>query len=115
MKLSFATKDILVAAPDIQLYSALIRANFKNEIPFSINTSALKADSFFFNSVIKLLSLSDSRITSQEIIELLEVPAIARAQAIKSNDLEKLAIWINDSGIRWEIDGESRTTTGDYP
>ncbi len=108
-------KDILVAAPDIQLYSALIRANFKNEIPFSINTSALKADSFFFNSVIKLLSLSDSRITSQEIIELLEVPAIARAQAIKSDDLEKLAIWINDSGIRWEIDGESKNNNWGLP
>ncbi|MEC8644156.1 MAG: exodeoxyribonuclease V subunit gamma [Pseudomonadota bacterium] len=108
-------KDILVAAPNIQLYSAFIRANFKNEIPFSINSSALTDDSFFFKSVIKLLSLPDSRITGQEIIEFLEVPAIARAQRIKSDDLEKLVSWINDSGIRWEIDGESKNNNWGLP
>ena len=108
-------KDILVAAPDIQLYAAIIKANFKNEIPFSINSSALKENSSFFNSVIKLLSLPDSRITGQEIIEFLEVPSIARAHAINSDDLEKLAIWISDSGIRWELDGESKSKNWDLP
>ena len=108
-------KDILVATPDIQLYSAIIKANFKNEIPFSINNAALNENSSFFNSIIKFLSLPDSRITGQEIIEFLEVPSIARAQAISSDDLEKLAIWISDSGIRWELDGESKSKNWDLP
>ena len=37
------------------------------------------------------------------------IPVIFQLNSeVTSDDLEKLAIWINDSGIRWEIDGESK-------
>ena len=43
------------------------------------------------------------------------MPSIARAPAINSDDLEKLSIWISDSGIRWELDGESKDKNWDLP
>ncbi|MCH6257063.1 exodeoxyribonuclease V subunit gamma [Puniceicoccaceae bacterium K14] len=99
--------DILVMAPNIQDYVAQIKSTFervdssKKQIPFSIADRSITASSRMAAALAKLLELPKLRISSLELLEFIEQPAISESFDFSLNDLTTIEIWIREMGTRW--------------
>lgn len=99
-------RDIIVMAPDIDLYAPYINAVFgsvsdKHTIPWSITDCTIETESTLFQAFLQLLELPKMRFTASEMIALLETPAIASQFELDTQTLQNIKHWINSSGIRW--------------
>jgi exodeoxyribonuclease V gamma subunit len=105
--------DVLVMTPDIEAYAPFINAVFSSvqvgqRIPFSIADRGIDAESIIVEAFFKLLDLPGSRFEANQVMELLEVPAIQLRFNISDQDLPEIQNWIRKTGIRWGIDAASR-------
>ena len=105
-------RDIIVMVADIDVYAPYIQAVFSranNEVylPFSISDRSASYAHPVIQAFIQLLMLPDSRFTSEQVLALLEVPALAERFAISEEQLQRLRHWVEESGIRWGLDDES--------
>ncbi len=101
--------DIIVMAPDIDIYAPYIEAVFKTAkkqlfIPWSIADRSVTKEQPLIQTFLQLIQLPDNRFTATEILSLLETPEISKHFDIDENNLENIRQWIQESGIRW---GES--------
>ena len=48
-------------------------------------------------------------------MDLLEVPGIARQFDLDEEEINRIATWIDNTGIRWEFDGEMKSERWDLP
>ena len=107
-------KDVIVMVGDINAYSPAIQAVFGNApgerfIPFSISDRTADQESPIISTFLRLLSLSDSRCTASELLEIFEIPAVLRRFEIDQYQFDKLKLWIEESGIRWGLDQNTST------
>lgn len=101
--------DIIVMSPDVAEYAPFIDAVFtRDRFYYSIADRALNQESAVLVAFSSLMSLPDMRITSTEVMDLLQVPAIASQFQLDEDDRVTLTWWIMESGIRWELDAESK-------
>lgn len=105
-------RDIIVMVADIDAYTPFIQAVFGNApagryLPFSISDRRASQAHPALQAFISLLSLPDSRFTSEGVLALLEVPALASRFAIDEEGLRRLRHWVGESGIRWGLDDET--------
>ncbi|MDZ7684448.1 MAG: exodeoxyribonuclease V subunit gamma [Gammaproteobacteria bacterium] len=108
--------DVIVMTPDVADYAPFIEAVFpRSKLPYTIADRALGEESPVLLALSTLLSLPDSRLTSTEVMDLLEVPTIARRFELEDSDLQLMSRWIQASGIRWELDGEARAERWQVP
>ena len=107
--------DIIVMAPKVTDYAPFINSVFKDHIHYGIADRSLSDESPLINCFVKLLELPESRLSSIEVMDLLEFPAIARKFSLDDEDLNTIAYWIRESGIRWETDGESKARNWQIP
>jgi exodeoxyribonuclease V gamma subunit len=104
--------DIVVMAPDIELYAPYIHAVFgavENEflrMPYSITDRG--AESPVITVFLSLLSAAQSRFTSSEILSLLEERPVLDAFSIAESDLNVIRSWVNETHIRWGLDEAMR-------
>lgn len=112
---SIQTTDILVMAPDIQKYIAVIQAVFGDALPYGIADQNQYQSSDILRSFNQLLNLPNSRLPASELITYLEVPAIARRFGLDADDVSFIASWIKDTGIRWARDGASKRQKWSVP
>ncbi len=109
--------DILVMTPDIESYGPLIEAVFttvpeERAIPFSIADHGLAAQCPVIEAFFSLLELPESRLDANQLIALLDIPAIQRRFDLTADDLPLIRRWIEASGIRWGIDEQHRADLG---
>jgi len=100
---SLTPKDIVVMMPDVNAYSPYIQAVFtsaKHRIDFSISDRSVKQENPVLLSFLTLLDLANLRQTSNELFNLLEVPAIMAQFCLSPSSLKRLKLWIEQSGIR---------------
>ncbi|TEW51807.1 exodeoxyribonuclease V subunit gamma [Psychromonas algicola] len=105
-------KDIIVMVPNIDAYAPYVEAVFSRSnndvvIPFSISDVSAQQENPILASFLQLLNLQQSRYTREDILALLEVPAILNRFAIKQSEFDLLQHWITESGIRWGLNNES--------
>lgn len=105
-------KDIIVMVADIDSYAPYIQAVFSHvsperRLPFSISDRKARQVHPILQAFISLLDLPQSRFTTEQVLALLEVPALARRFSIYDDELLLLRRWINESGIRWGLDDEN--------
>ncbi|WP_241626992.1 exodeoxyribonuclease V subunit gamma [Rosenbergiella epipactidis] len=105
-------RDIIVMVADIDSYTPYIQAAFSRAnndayLPFSISDRSASHAHPVVQAFIQLLMLPDSRFTSEQVLALLEVPALAERFAITEEQLQRLRHWVEESGIRWGLDDES--------
>lgn len=111
-------RDILVMAPDIELYAPFVQAVFavpENEdtrIPFSIADRSPKNQNFLVEPYLFLLDLAKSRFTAAEVMRLLECAAVRSKFGLSEDDLFMTQLWIRESGIRWGRNAEHRQALG---
>ena len=116
--------DILVMTPDINKYAPFIEAVFERRvvdseqqsqlphIPWSISDRTTVAESPVIQAVLQLISISKSRITASEVLELLKVPAVAARFGLDETGIKNIEAWIEQSGIRWGLDNHFRKRFG---
>ncbi|WP_024561579.1 exodeoxyribonuclease V subunit gamma [Franconibacter pulveris 601] len=105
-------RDIIVMVADIDSYSPFIQAVFgsaSNErwLPWAISDRKARQAHPALQAFITLLSLPDSRFVSEDVLALLEVPALAARFSINEEGLLYLRQWVNESGVRWGIDDDN--------
>lgn len=116
-------RDILVMVADINRYSPYIQAVFSagaktgaseqvQRIPFSISDRSASQAHPILQAFLQLLQLPYSRFAAEEILALLEVPALARQFGIDEQGLVLLRLWVEESGIRWGLDDAAVAAEG---
>ncbi|WP_018693582.1 exodeoxyribonuclease V subunit gamma [Algicola sagamiensis] len=115
---TLSPKDIIVMMPNVSQYSPFIEAVFgcvakdKHFIPYAISDHGITEESPILNSVLQLLALPESRFASSELLDLLAVPAIMRRFSLTTEHVAFIEQWTIDSGIRWGIDGQHKSSLG---
>ena len=114
-----APRDIVVMVPDVQSMAPAIRAVFGQYprhdarfIPFDIADLSAKASSPVIVALEWLLRLPTQRCGLSELVDLLEVPAIARRFGIAADQLPQLTQWMGGAGIRWGLHAQQRAQLG---
>ncbi|CCP02058.1 exonuclease V gamma subunit [Erwinia amylovora Ea644] len=108
---TLTARDIIVMVADIDAYAPFIQAVFGNApadraVPFAISDRRASQAHPALQAFISLLSLPDSRFTAEEVLALLEVPAVASRFAIDEEGLRLLRHWVAESGVRWGLDDD---------
>ena len=103
---SLTPRDIIVMVADIDAYTPYIQAVFGNAptdryLPFAISDRRASFAHPAIMAFINLLGLPESRFACEEVLALLEVPALAARFAIDEEGLRRLRMWVEESGIRW--------------
>ena len=110
--------DILVMTPDIGLYAPFIQAVFSlpsddsRWLPFSIADRSIPQESPLIETFFRLLALPGSRFPASEVFDILATPAVRERFSLSEADLHEIHHWLQDTGIRWGTDAESRGDMG---
>ena len=111
--------DVAVLAPDIEIYATSIEAVFgavegNRYIPFSISDQSLLVTSALVNTFFSLITLHDSRLEANEIIDLLDHSAVHHSFGLDHSDLSQVYQWISDIGVSWGLD-DTALMAMDFP
>lgn len=100
-------RDIVVMAPDIQEYAALIPAVFAG-IQHAIADRSLRRRNPVIAAFVAFLDLFTGRFGWSEVLDLLRQPAVFPRFQLTEADLDTLQQWVVGAGIRWGLSGEQR-------
>lgn len=109
--------DIVVTSTNIDDYVPYINSVFKSienekKIPFFISKKYSKTTKIILSIFNKILNLSNSRFNNEEILELLDIPEIAKKFNISEDEIDILYRWIEQANIRWAIDKKHKKDLG---
>ncbi len=110
--------DILVMAPDIEVYAPYIQAAFDvplddpGRMPFSIADQSIKVEGRIIETFLALTRLRDGRFSAVDIFTILESRAVRQRFGLVEADVELIRKWIEETRIRWGIDGLNRSAMG---
>jgi exodeoxyribonuclease V gamma subunit len=111
-------RDIIVMTPDIESYAPFIDAVFGTQIdssqmiPYSIADRSARSSSPVVDAFLQLLALKGSRFSVSQIVSVMELPGVMERFGWTQPELEQIFRWIDDVGIRWGRDAESRSALG---
>jgi exodeoxyribonuclease V gamma subunit len=112
-------RDVIVMVPDIEQMAPAIRAVFGQYkrgdarfIPFDIADMSAKTSSPLIGALDWLLRLPQQRCCMSELVDLLEVSAVAARFGIDQGSLPKLTQWMVGAGIRWGLNVAHRADLG---
>ena len=105
--------DILVTAPDIQLYAAAIAgvfgaSNQERHIPWSIADQSVRQELPVVRCFLDLLALLGGRFTAPEVLALCEHEVLLTRFGLDPALLPRLHQWVQGTGIRWGLDQTHR-------
>ena len=116
---ALSPREVVVMVPDIETMAPAIRAVFGQYkrsdprfIPFDIADLGAQSVSPLVHAVQWLLALPQQRSRMSELVELLEVPALAARFGIPPEGLPVLTRWMAGSGIRWGLSAPHRAGLG---
>lgn len=108
---SLELRDIVVMAPNIQLYAPFIAAVFA-DIQHTVADRSLRVSNALLNAFIAFLQLSQSRFGWQEVLDLLQQPSVYASFDLSETDLQWIAHWVEDTRIRWGRSAEHKQQLG---
>ncbi len=110
--------EIIVMAPNIQAYVPLLGAVFgeparqDTALPWHLADVAVSRSHRLFAVFETLLDLPQSRLTAPEVMDLIEMPEIARALGLDAAGIETLDGWLQRSRVAWALDPGFREDFG---
>lgn len=93
-------RDMVVMAPDIQVYEPFISAVF-DDIQHAIADRSLRLSNSALDAFIRFLALSQSRFGWQTVLDLLEQPVVYPGFGLTETDLDLIKHWLQDTHVRW--------------
>ncbi|MHB8949868.1 MAG: exodeoxyribonuclease V subunit gamma [Rhodoferax sp.] len=116
---ALSPREVIVMVPDIEQMAPAIRAVFGQYkrhdarfIPFDIADMSAKTSSPLIGAMDWLLQLPQKRCCMSELVDLLEVPAIASRFGIDQDSLPRLTQWMEGAGVRWGLNQAHRSELG---
>lgn len=104
-------RDIVVMAPDIQVYEPFISAVF-DDIQHAIADRSLRLSNNALDAFIRFLDLSQSRFGWQTVLDLLEQPVVYPGFGLSEVDLELINHWVQDTHVRWGKSAQHKQELG---
>lgn len=120
--------DIIIMMPDVASYAPLIEAVFSDSnerktaaviesdkpnsistnVPIAISDRSLVEENPIIQSFFSLLSISENRLTVNDVFSLLEVPEIFQRFGLEEYQVSLLKQWTTSANIRWGLSGEDK-------
>ncbi|MDO9422773.1 MAG: exodeoxyribonuclease V subunit gamma [Methylobacter sp.] len=104
-------RDIVVMAPDIQVYEPFISAVF-DDIQHAIADRSLRLSNNALDAFIRFLDLSQSRFGWQTVLDLLEQPVVYPGFGLSETDLNLIKHWVQDTHVRWGKSAQHKQELG---
>ncbi|KMN48070.1 exodeoxyribonuclease V subunit gamma [Chromobacterium violaceum] len=109
--------DVAVLTPDINAYAPYIDAVFGRRddapnIPYSIADRRVEREQPLLSTFAAVLKLADSRFAADEVLALLDCPALLARFDLADADLAFIQDWVRDAGIRWGRDAAHKASLG---
>lgn len=110
--------EVLVLCPNLQKYSALIKAVFDNpetpdrRIPYGLCDREWRSESRVVDTFYHLLEFAEDRATARDFFTLVSRPVLCEKFDLNENDLKVLHWWIEQTQIAWAFDGEHKKSMG---
>ncbi len=112
-------RQIVVMAPDIQAYAPLLPAVFGTPgqwhdaaLPYHIADVPLAATHTLYAAWRQLLHLAQARCTLAEVLDLLDVPALARRFGLDGAARTRMAHWLHEAHVAWALDAAMKPAFG---
>ncbi len=105
-------RDVMVLVPDIDRYAPYAHAVFgplKYRLPCHVADRHPARELPICRSLLSILELASTRLTLADVLQLLENPAVQRRFQLFPTDVPVLRHLCHAAGIRWGLDGESRS------
>jgi exodeoxyribonuclease V gamma subunit len=125
---SLEPRDVIVMMPDVSSYVPYIDSVFgrhsyghtgsdhaRSGFTYSISDRSTEQESPIITAFFSLLELPSSRLAANDVLDLLQEPAIAKCFNLDPADIQSLNHWISQSGIRWGWDANSKQTAWNLP
>lgn len=118
---SLEHRDIVVMAPDIGAYAPCLAAVFgepaqyRNDplhIPWHLADVGLVHAHPLMSAFTQMLDLAESRFTVSEVLDFLDVPAVARRFAIDPGGRDALERWLRSARVAWGLDAPMKAAAG---
>ncbi len=119
---SLEPRDVVVMCPDIDEMAPLLRAAFERghdpaevddparpAIPYRLADRSIRQTNPVLGAMAELLWLVDSRATASEVLAFAALPPVRSRFRLDDDDLERLADWVQATGIRWGLDRDHRS------
>jgi len=104
-------RDIVVMAPDIQLYEPFISAVF-DDIQHAIADRSLRLSNNALDAFIRFLDLSQSRFGWQSVLDLMEQPVVYPGFGLSETDLDLIRHWVQATHVRWGKSAQHKQELG---
>ncbi|GAA1949384.1 exodeoxyribonuclease V subunit gamma [Nocardioides panacihumi] len=117
-------RDVLVMCPDIETYAPLIAAGFglaevvgddghpAHRLRVKLADRALDSTNPLLAVAARLLDLAGGRAGVGEVLDLAHSEPVRRRFGFRDDDLDQLADWAREAGIRWAFDAAHRADFG---
>jgi exodeoxyribonuclease V gamma subunit len=113
--------DIVVMAPDISAYAPYLAAVFGEpakyreqlaHVPWHLADVGMARLHPLLGAFARVLDLAESRFTASEVLDLLDVPALARRFAIDDAARATLEPWVHRARVAWGLDAAMKAEAG---
>ena len=104
-------RDVVVMAPDIQLYLPYIEAVF-NDIPYAVADRSLRQTNQLLDIVLRFSEVSQSRLIWHEVLALLDEPVVRERFGLFEADMLVVRHWVEVTRIRWGESAQHREALG---
>jgi len=117
-------RDVLVMCPDIEAYAPLIAAAFGmgdvlhgaghpgQDLRVQLADRALTQTNPLLGVSLALLDLASGRAEARAVLDLAALAPVRRRFGFTDDNLERLAAWVDQAGVKWALDAEGRRAYG---
>ena len=111
-------RHIVVMIPDIETYAPYINSVFgtrstgRPPLPYTIADRSIRRESLFVDAFLKVLDTAPGRFALQDMLDLLETPAVMSRFGITEDELIVISDWLTDCNVRWGLDADHRADLG---
>lgn len=108
--------EVVVMMADVETYAPFVEAVFGEDpasptyIPYRIADRTLRTESPLVDAFFRALDLVGSRLTAPAVLDVLSARALEAR--LDLSDLDRVASWVVDAGIRWGLDEAHRQAHG---
>lgn len=111
-----APEDIVVMTPDLDAYAPAFRAVFgqrgPNRIPFEVHDRRTRDDAPFFEELLTVLEVLDSRFSVLDFVRLLDASSLREEFCFTQDERARITELLAAAGVRWGIDAAHRAELG---